>query len=124
MRVDVKEFSLNATGFEAAAHGRVDLERGTLDFDALIAPVQTANWIISHIPIIRDIFGGTVLAVPVKIRGTLDKPVVVPLGAEAVGSRLVGILGNTLKLPTKLVPSSTPKDTTKAAPSKPPPSNP
>jgi len=123
MRVDLKEFSLDATGFEAAAHGSVDLESGAVDVDALIAPVQTANWIISHIPIIRDIFGGTVLAVPVKVRGTVGKPEVVPLGAGAVASRLVGILGNTLKLPTKLVPASSPKDTTAApapAPAPPP----
>lgn len=122
LRLDVKEFSLDASGFEAAAHGTVDFSSGKMDITALVAPIKTANWVISHIPLIRDIFGGTVLAVPVQVGGTIDKPKVVPLGVEAVGSRLFGILGNTLKLPTKLVPAEKPpaaKDTTTAAPAKP-----
>jgi hypothetical protein len=35
----------------------------------------------------------------VAVHGTIDKPIVVPLGPQAVGSRLLDILGNTLKLP-------------------------
>jgi hypothetical protein len=118
-RVDVEQFSLDAAGFQVAATGNVNIEAKTLDLNVLVAPVQTINGIVSKIPIIRDIFGGSVLAIPVKVRGSFDSPTVVPLGAEAVGSRLVGILGNTLKLPTKLVPSGS-KDSTQAAPPAPP----
>jgi hypothetical protein len=122
-RVDLKEFALDASGFQAAAEGSVDFETRKLDVNALFAPVASANWVLSKIPIVRDIFGGSVLAIPVKVRGTIESPTVVPLGPEAVGSRVVGILGNTLKLPTKLVPAGS-ADTARAAPTNPPPPEP
>jgi hypothetical protein len=52
---------------------------------------------------VRSIFGGSILALPVHVGGTFEKPLVVPLGAKAVSSRLFDILGNTVKLPTKLI---------------------
>ena len=47
--------------------------------------------------------GGTVLALPVQVGGTIKAPLVVPLGTRAVASRMVDIITNTLKLPVDLV---------------------
>ena len=48
------------------------------------------------------------IAVPVQVRGTIAKPIVVPLGPTAVGSRLLDIMGNTLKLPGEAIKIVTP----------------
>ena len=69
----------------------------------LVAPFKTVTWVVQHIPILRGILGGMLIAVPVQVRGTIDKPIVVPLGPAAVGSRALEILGNTLKLPGQAI---------------------
>jgi hypothetical protein len=111
-RFEVKQATLDATGLDVGAHGTVDLVGRTLDFDVLVAPIKTASWIVSHTPIIRSIFGGSILAIPVHVGGTIEKPRIVPLGAQAVGSRLLDILGNTVSLPKELI-KVTPADSVK-----------
>jgi hypothetical protein len=74
----------------------------------LVAPLQTANKIVDKIPILRHIMGGTVLALPVQVLGTVDSPLVVPLGPKAVASRMVDLLANTLKLPAAVVNTVSP----------------
>jgi hypothetical protein len=44
-----------------------------------------------------------VLAIPVRVGGTIAEPVVVPWGLRAVASRMTDIIANTLKLPADLV---------------------
>ncbi|MFN0039374.1 MAG: AsmA-like C-terminal domain-containing protein [Burkholderiales bacterium] len=99
----LSEASLDASGFKVVAQGKVEYDTGQIDFDVLFAPFQTVNTVMNYIPILRRIFGGTVLAVPVGVRGTLEKPVVIPLGLKAMGSRLVDLLGNTLKVPGDII---------------------
>jgi len=78
------------------------------------------SWIVAHTPILRSIFGSTFIAVPVQVRGTVDNPVVVPLGPTAVGSQALNILTNTLKLPVDAInlvappATATPSSTTSA----------
>jgi hypothetical protein len=59
-------------------------------------------------PLLNRIFGGSVLAVPVQISGTLKDPIVVPLGPGAVARRLTDIIGNVLKLPADAITIITP----------------
>jgi hypothetical protein len=101
--VHFEQAMLDASALQLAAHGKIDYATGAMNMDVLVAPLQTANWLLSYIPGLRTIFGGTILALPVHVGGTIDKPVVIPLGARAVGSRLIGILSNTLKLPSDLI---------------------
>jgi hypothetical protein len=71
--------------------------------DVLVAPLQTANAFVDKIPIVKRIFGGTVLALPVQVLGTVQNPIVVPLGPGAVASRMTSIIANTLRLPIDAV---------------------
>jgi hypothetical protein len=98
-RIFFNELALDASALTLAAHGNVDYATGAMDVTVLVAPFKTVSWVIEHIPILRSILGGMLIAVPVAVHGTIDKPIVVPLGPQAVGSRLLDILGNTLKLP-------------------------
>jgi len=98
-----QEFALDASALTVAAHGTVDYSTRKVDMTVLVAPFKTVTWVISHIPILRGILGGMLIAVPVAVHGTIDNPIVVPLGPAAVGSRLLDILGNTLKLPGKAI---------------------
>jgi len=98
-----EEVMLDAPVVQIAAVGRIDTDTGKLAFDAMVAPLQTANYILEHMPLLNRIFGGSVLAVPVQISGTLKDPIVVPLGPGAVARRLTDIIGNVLKLPADAI---------------------
>jgi len=98
-KIFFSEFALDASALTVAAHGNIDYATGAIDMTVLVAPFKTVTWVVQHIPILRSILGGMLIAVPVQLRGTVDKPIVVPLGPTAVGSRVLDILGNTLKLP-------------------------
>jgi uncharacterized protein YhdP len=97
------EMMLDAPVVQIAAVGQIDTDTNKLSFDVIVAPLQTANYILEHIPLLNRIFGGSVLAVPVRVTGTWKDPIVVPLGPGAVARRLTGIIGNVLKLPADAI---------------------
>jgi hypothetical protein len=98
-----EEMTLDAPVVQIVAAGQIDTDTGKMSFDAMVAPLQTANYILEHLPLLNRIFGGSVLAVPVQISGTLKDPIVVPLGPGAVARRLTDIIGNVLKLPVEAI---------------------
>ncbi len=93
------EAALDASALTVAAHGNINYATEAMDVTVLVAPFKTVTWVVRQIPILRNILGGMLIAVPVHVGGTISKPLVVPLGPTAVGSRVLDILGNTLKLP-------------------------
>lgn len=97
--VHIKEADLDGQTVHIVAAGRIDYGSGSLGMDVLVAPLQTVNAIVDKIPIVKRIFGGTVLALPVQVLGTVQNPIVVPLGPGAVASRMTSIIANTLRLP-------------------------
>ncbi len=101
--IRIEELTLDAPTVQIVAAGQIDTDTGKLSFDAVVAPLQTANYILEHIPLLNKIFGGSVLAVPVQVSGTVTDPIVVPLGPGAVAKRLTGIIGNVLKLPADAI---------------------
>ena len=107
----VMEAAMNASALTLAANGTFNDATGAMDITVLVAPLKTLDWIISKIPIIRNILGGTLIAVPVHVGGTFDKPEVIPLGPKAIGSRVGDILSNTLNLPRDFVQFATPPAT-------------
>jgi len=94
---------LDAPVVQIAAVGQLDTGTDKLSFDVMVAPLQTANYILERMPLLNRIFGGSVLAVPVRVTGTLTNPIVVPLGPGAVARRLTDIIGNVLKLPADAI---------------------
>lgn len=86
-----------------AAHGSVDLLGANSHLDVLVGLLTTVDRVAGAIPILGDVFGGSMLALPVSVNGDIRDPRVVPLGPRAVTDRLLGIFERTLKLPGKLV---------------------
>lgn len=107
-----EEIAMDAPSVHIVAAGRADYGTGKLAVDVLVAPLQTANVVLDNLPLIKRIFGGTVLALPVQVLGTLQDPIVVPLGPGAIASRMTSIIANTLRLPfdaiTVFSPSTVP----------------
>ena len=103
------EVMLDAPTVHVAATGHVDVGTGKLAMDVMVAPLQTANAIVDKIPLLGRIFGGSVLALPVQVSGTMEDPIIVPLGPGAVTARMTSIIANTLRLPVDAIKTHAPK---------------
>jgi uncharacterized protein YhdP len=107
-RFEGGEFLLEEGFFDSdaasiAASGRIDLLGANSRLNVLLGLLTTVDRVAGAIPIIGDVFGGSMLALPVGVSGDIRDPLVVPLGPRAVTDRLLGIFERTLKLPGKLV---------------------
>jgi hypothetical protein len=98
------------------AQGKIEFQTRKINATVLVAPWKTFNKIISAMPILGRIFGGTFLAVPVGVSGTIEKPVVLPLSPTAVTGRLLELFTNTLKLPAELANTELPEQNEPGSP--------
>jgi hypothetical protein len=83
--------------------GEVDLNAGRINATVLLSPLKTVDTIISHVPLIGGILGGSLVSIPVGVQGGISDPDVIPLAPSAVGSELVGYMKRTFQIPLKLL---------------------
>ncbi len=102
-KLNVEEMILDGSSMEIVGQGDIDLIAQKMDFTVLVAPLKTVDFAVKKIPLVRSILGGTLLSIPVRVRGDLRNPTVSPLSPSAVGSELKGIMGRTFRLPIKVV---------------------
>jgi len=99
------EILVDGHSMKISGMGSVNLIAETIDVDLLVAPLKTFDRIVKNMPVVGYITGGSVLSAPVRIKGSMADPQVVPLPPAAVGRGLMGILERTLKAPLKVVES-------------------
>jgi uncharacterized protein YhdP len=97
------EAVMDGPTMKIVGQGNIEVAKNTIDMQILVSPLKTVDSIIGAIPIIRDITGGTLIAVPVGIKGDLTNPAVLPLSPAAVGARIFNIMKNTLQAPVRLI---------------------
>lgn len=83
--------------------GNIHLIDKTLDLTVAVAPLKTVDFIVSKIPLVNYILGGTLVSIPMKVQGPWGDPVVKGLSASGVGAGLLGIIERTVELPVKLI---------------------
>ena len=106
---EITEGTLDSSIMKISSLGNVDLTRRQIDIKLLAAPVKFAVR-FANLPVIKQIFGGTLLAVPMQVKGDLHDPKVRAVSPAAIGSRLVGIFTKTIKLPVTILGSEDGKD--------------
>ena len=94
---------MDAPSMGIAATGEVDFMNRTEDLTVLVSPFGTVDAVVRKIPILRYILAGTLVTIPVAVRGDLSDPKVTPLDPAAVGEELLGIVGRTLKVPFRVI---------------------
>jgi hypothetical protein len=88
-----------------ATEGEFNLLDQTLDFTLLVSPLTNVDTIVKHTPILGHILQGTLIAIPVNVKGDISNPQVTALPPSAFGSRAMGIIERTLKAPVKIIES-------------------
>jgi hypothetical protein len=101
--MSIEEGVLKSNAVNIVAGGDYSLTDKEMNLVLLISPLTTVDWIIERVPLLGNILQGTLVAVPVGVKGPAADPRVVPLSPKAVGSRLGGILKRTLKTPFRIL---------------------
>jgi uncharacterized protein involved in outer membrane biogenesis len=99
----IKKFFMDGETLDVLGHGELDIEKKIVNIELLASPFQTVDSVIRHIPGINYLLAGSLVAIPVSVKGDLYDPEVRVLSASAVGSSLLGLAERTLKAPVKLI---------------------
>jgi hypothetical protein len=109
----IKEGMVKSNSVNMVADGQYHLSSKDLDLKVLVSPLTTVDWIVERIPIVGNILGGTLVAIPVSVKGHQSDPKVTPLALSAVGSRLGGILKRAVNTPVRIIEPLLKDDTAK-----------
>lgn len=99
----LSEAVMDGPSVKVACEGSVDVIGQTVDLTFLVAPLKVVDSVVSRIPVIGGILGGSLVTVPVKVTGPLDNPRVTPLSPSAVGKALMHVMTRTVKLPFQVM---------------------
>lgn len=98
-----KEAVIDGSSMEIVCEGNIDLVENKVNLNMLVAPLKTVDFVLSKIPLVRDITGKHLVSIPIKVTGDLGNPEVTYLPLSSVGSGLLGIMERTIKLPVKII---------------------
>ena len=99
----LNELIIDGTSMNIVCQGYIDVVNNQMDVTALVAPLKAIDFFIKRTPLIKDILGGSLISIPVGIKGRLENPNVTPLPPSKVGAGLLGIIKRTLQLPVKII---------------------
>ncbi len=102
-KLHIHDGVLNSPAMDLVFKGEMDLLNGRLNIDMLASPFTLTDRLIRFIPVAGYILGGTLISVPVRIEGPLEKPKVRILPLSEIGSGIWGIMKRTLETPVKLI---------------------
>jgi uncharacterized protein YhdP len=115
----VTEGVIKSSIMNLAANGDIDLINDRFDITVLIAPFTKVDAAVKMIPILGNILGGTLVTVPLRVKGPFKDPKVTPIPASAIGEGLLGIMKRTLEIPFNVMDDVSPKKRSADTPSAP-----
>ncbi len=93
-------------GLNLFARGVIHLDDYDTDLTLLISPFKTFDTIVSKVPIIgQPVTGedGSMVSIPVAVKGHLTDPAITPLHPEAISDALLNIVKDTFMLPFNIL---------------------
>ena len=102
------ELAIQSSRFVIAANGTVDLEHQYIDARGLVSVRMPGGSVIRRVPIVGSLFGDSILGIPVRVRGPLERPEVTYLAPADVGAQLLRVPARILSLPVDAIRVFTP----------------
>ena len=85
--------------------GEIDMAKATVNLELLASPFKTVDSIIKHIPGVNYLMRGSLVMIPVSVKGEWANPKVSLLSPSAVSKNVLQLGARTLKLPYKVLES-------------------
>ena len=108
-KILINKLHMDAETLDVLGHGEIDFEQETVDVELLAAPFKTVDSIIKHIPGINYLLAGSLVTIPVSVKGNLADPKVHVMSVSSVGSGLLGLGERVIKSPFKLIETIVPE---------------
>jgi hypothetical protein len=102
-RLVLQQAIVEGSTVNLVADGWVDFGTDQIDMTVLVAPFKTIEYILSKIPILRNVLANRLVTVPVRVTGNRHNPDVTPLDPTATGKHLLNLMEGILKLPFKVL---------------------
>jgi hypothetical protein len=102
-KIKIKEGAFGGPTMEVAAQGELDLISREFDLLLLVAPLKTPDRIVKRLPVARRVLGGTLISIPIRVKGPMKEPNIKMLSPKAVGAELQNIMKRTLKRPFAII---------------------
>ena len=96
-----EEYVLEGPSVKMTGQGSVALADGKLDMALIVAPLRTIDFAVGKIPLVGDILGGSLVSIPVAVKGVIGDPTVTLMDPSAVGAGLKRLAERTLSLPAR-----------------------
>jgi AsmA-like C-terminal region len=102
------EVTLRSSLYAIAGTGRVDVGDRQVDARGLITVLLPGNRLIRRIPVFGSLLTGSIVGIPIRITGSLDRPDITYLSPTDVGAELLHIPMRILGLPLEAIRLFTP----------------
>jgi len=99
----IEPAKLAAPIMEIAGSGTINIPEEKVDFQFLVAPLQTVNKIQKNLPVIRQIIPSSIIALPVEVKGDFSDIKVRTLSMTSISSRVFNIMMDTLSTPVRVL---------------------
>jgi hypothetical protein len=103
-----EEIVIQSSWLDLSGQAKIDLARKQVDGKGIIAVLKPVDEVISRIPLVGAIFGGTFLGIPVRVAGSLDRPQVTYLSPADVGAELLNMPMRIFGIPMEAIKLFTP----------------
>jgi hypothetical protein len=99
----IDKYALDAPSMGVHGYGTYDLFAKKIDVELLVSPFNTTDSVIKKIPVVRGVLGGTIVSIPIQVKGDIENPKISYLSPSAVGKRLLNTTKRILKTPVNLI---------------------
>ena len=93
------EIVIRASPLTITVQGGLDLESRQVDLKGLVSVALPANQVLKRIPIVGALVGGSLVGIPLRMRGSLEHPEISYLSLADVGGELINLPMRILGMP-------------------------
>ena len=104
----INKILMDGDTLDVLGQGELDFREETINAELLAAPFKTVDTVVKHIPGLNYLLGGSLVAIPVSVKGSQADPKVRIMSASSVGSSLLSLGERVIKSPFKLIEAVTP----------------
>jgi len=90
-RITNGEFVIEASPLTLTAQGGIDVGGKRIDLKGLVSVAMPGSQVIRHVPLIGGLLGGSLVGIPIRITGSLDRPDITYLSPADVGAELFNV---------------------------------
>jgi hypothetical protein len=102
-RAMVIKIYMDGKTLDLLGQGTLDLATDRLNVELLAAPFKTVDTAIKHIPGVNYLMAGTLISIPIRIRGEMADPKVRVMKASDFSSHFLDFAERTIKSPVRLI---------------------